>query len=80
MDISMPIMDGYEATEKIRELENSLDLPSKNRSFIVGLTAHSTETYINKCFNSGMSQCLIKPVDHEKLHKLLVNLSLAPNN
>lgn len=43
----MPIMDGYEASNKIRELETQLNIPTMNRAFIVGLTAHSTETYLN---------------------------------
>lgn len=41
MDIAMPIMDGYECTQKIRELE--VETQASEHSFILGLTAHSTE-------------------------------------
>ena len=47
MDISMPVIDGYEATEQIRLLEKTI---GKQPSYIVGLTAHSTDTYKKKCF------------------------------
>ena len=43
MDISMPIMNGYESSLKIRELEKKYGLDKDNaRSYIVGLSAHST--------------------------------------
>jgi CheY-like chemotaxis protein len=45
MDVSMPVMDGYEATSEIRKFEYSLNLAIDNQAFILGLTAHQTETY-----------------------------------
>lgn len=42
MDISMPIMNGYEASLKIRNLE---EYNQTNKSIIVGLTGHSTDNY-----------------------------------
>ncbi len=45
MDISMPIMDGYAASEKIRILERQLLKKNEKLSFVVGLTAHNTEYY-----------------------------------
>jgi CheY-like chemotaxis protein len=53
MDISMPVMDGYEAIKKIRELEKT---NSKDATYIVGLTAHATDTYKQECFESGMNE------------------------
>ena len=41
----MPIMDGYEATMKIRELERRVLSNDEPTAYIVGLTAHATETH-----------------------------------
>ncbi|CDW89193.1 multi-sensor hybrid histidine kinase [Stylonychia lemnae] len=76
MDISMPIMDGYEASDKIRQLEKEINISTKSRAYIVGLTAHSTETYQNQCYKSGMSQFMVKPVENELMDKLLQQLGL----
>ena len=56
MDISMPVMDGYESTQKIRELERRFLPSDKDKAFIVGLTAHSTDSFKQKCFDSGMNE------------------------
>ena len=49
MDISMPVLDGYEATVKIREIEAV-------RSYIVGLTAQNTQSQKDKGMESGMNE------------------------
>lgn len=52
----MPIMDGYQAAKKIRDLEkNQLNLNDR-LAYIIGLTAHSTESYKIHCFESGMNE------------------------
>lgn len=50
----MPIMDGYEATKQLRKLEDSFEIPPNSRSYVIGLTAHSTDVYKVKCFDFGM--------------------------
>lgn len=63
MDIEMPIMDGLEATPKIRELPNGHSVP------IIALTAHSIPEKINQFAQAGMNDHIIKPIN---LHKVQV--------
>ena len=51
----MPIMDGYEATLAIREYERLYLSEDEATGHIVGLTAHATNAYREKCFESGMN-------------------------
>lgn len=57
MDIQMPVMDGIEATQKIREMPDRKDLP------ILALTANIFEEYRHRCTQAGMSDFIAKPVD-----------------
>ena len=52
----MPVMDGYESTQKIRELERRLLPPDADKAYIIGLTAHTTDSFKQKCFESGMNE------------------------
>jgi len=65
MDINMPVMDGYRATELIRN-DNRFDNVA-----IVALTALVSEHEIVKMFDSGMNGYLPKPVRIEKLYSAL---------
>ncbi|MDD3394339.1 MAG: response regulator [Anaerotignum sp.] len=59
MDIQMPVMDGLEATRRIRE-ENE-DIP------IIAMTARSMQEEKEKCFKAGMNDHISKPVDPDAL-------------
>ncbi|MBU1719903.1 MAG: response regulator [Bacteroidetes bacterium] len=60
MDIKMPIMDGLEATTKIRE--------SKKDLLIVALSAHVMDEAKITALNAGCNDYISKPVDREKLY------------
>ena len=68
MDCQMPFMDGYEATNKIREF---IDLQGVNQPIISAVTGHTEQAYIKRAMNAGMNQVMSKPVDVEVLKVLL---------
>ena len=71
MDIRMPVMNGLEATEKIRKLEAK---SSQQPIPIVALTAQATTDFEEKCRNAGMNDYLTKPVPFEKLVSIIKDL------
>lgn len=60
MDLRMPVMDGFEATEQIRK---KLD----KKVMIVAVTAHTVSETIDKCMDAGMNGFIPKAGDIEKL-------------
>lgn len=58
MDVSMPVMDGFEATRQIREIEGAEGWP---RTPIIGVTAHAMETDRERCLTAGMDDYASKP-------------------
>ena len=65
MDCLMPEMDGFEATKRIRELENSDH--SKVRVPIIALTAKAMKGDREQCLNAGMDDYLAKPITSDDL-------------
>jgi len=59
MDLFMPRMSGFEATQKIRELE---DTKGYTRTKIIGCTSQNDEKTIERCYGLGMDQMICKPV------------------
>jgi PAS domain S-box-containing protein len=72
MDCEMPIMDGIEATRRIRKIEAAADTgagrqTARARIPIIALTAHALSDVRDKCFDAGMDGFLIKPFDDRQL-------------
>ena len=69
MDIQMPEMDGYEATKRIRNLDDArADIP------IVAMTANAFEEDRQKALESGMNAHVSKPVDMNMLFKVMAQI------
>ncbi|MCQ2488842.1 MAG: response regulator [Clostridia bacterium] len=70
MDVQMPNMDGYEATRVIR----SMDRRTISRTPIIAMTANAFDEDRQKSRDAGMNAHITKPVDVEKLLKVLDKL------
>ena len=67
MDCKMPVLDGYEATKRIRELEKE----TGKKTPIIACTAHVGEENIEKCITAGMDDFMSKPLGFEIFHEVL---------
>jgi two-component system sensor histidine kinase/response regulator len=67
MDMQMPVMDGLEATRRIRELETA----GSKRTPIVALTANAMMGTLERCLEAGMDDYLTKPLDISRLQDVL---------
>ena len=63
MDVSMPVMNGYDATKLIRVI----DAESGRHTPIIGITAHALKGDMEKCLDAGMDDYLSKPISPERL-------------
>ena len=61
MDLSLPTMDGWTATTKIKEIEEVKDIP------IIALSAHAMPEHRDRALKAGCSDYDTKPVDIKRL-------------
>ena len=76
MDLQMPIMDGYEATQKIRAWE-----AGKSHVPIIALSAMILDNETQLCLETGMDGCIVKPFNTEQLFHVIdlnVRKSIPP--
>lgn len=66
MDVMLPEMSGYEATERILAMKGGEETPP-----IIGVTAKAFRDDLEKCFEVGMSEVVHKPIDFDKLDVIL---------
>jgi signal transduction histidine kinase/CheY-like chemotaxis protein len=72
MDIQMPIMDGYTATNEIRKFNNELPIIALTASII-------TPDIQGKAFGAGMNGCITKPFNPNDLYSVIAEKSLKRN-
>jgi CheY-like chemotaxis protein len=70
MDCNMPVMDGFQATQEIR---NEFD---SSQIFITALTAYASESFEKRCYKAGMDSFLTKPVSDDKILPILESLNI----
>lgn len=74
MDVQMPIMDGLEATRRIRQYEEEQQLKSAH---IIGITAHGTMSYEDQCYGAGMDLMLSKPVKINQIRNAITSILIS---
>lgn len=67
MDVQMPEMDGFEATQNIRKIEKE----SGKHIPIVAMTAHAMKGYKETCLENGMDDYLTKPIKPQLLKDMI---------
>ena len=73
MDMSLPVMDGWEATRRVRSDDRTARIP------IIGLTAHAMAGDRERCLEAGCSEYDTKPIEFARLI-LKIEAVLAASN
>ena len=68
MDASMPVLNGYQATDAIREFMRNNNLLQPR---VVGCTGHTEEEYIQKAWKHQFDEIVPKPVNAELIKTIL---------
>src|SRR5260370_13870254 len=76
MDCEMPVMDGFDATKRIRDIERAMSGlrgggDSRSHTPIVALTAHALAEVRERCLKAEMDDFLVKPYDEAQIADML---------
>jgi CheY-like chemotaxis protein len=81
LDLEMPVMDGYEAAARLRELEQGLDGIGRKRCKIVAISSNDDRPTMARALAAGCDDYLVKPARREALWRILAGVpvrELAP--
>lgn len=73
LDVMMPVLDGYQVLQAIRDIEEGRGIAKENRVKIIMTTALNSEQNVKKAFELGCEAYSGKPIDVEKFEDVLKN-------
>lgn len=76
LDIMMPVLDGYQALQQIREVEKENNISEENKAKIIMTTALNEGRNVIKAFELGCVAYAGKPIDQVKFQNVLRKLKL----
>lgn len=74
MDLQMPVLDGFGAARKIRQLEQSSNVATSSRIPILAVSASLLESQAQVAINAGIDGWILKPVNFQRLKQLFAGL------
>lgn len=75
MDMNMPVLDGWQATRRLKSSLDAHHIP------VIALTAHAMSEERERCFAAGCDEYEVKPIEFNRLLakiRLLLNRSITP--
>ena len=72
MDLQMPVMDGFDATENILKMIKDNPEKTSHACNIVALTSYTDNKTIERCYSIGMKDVIHKPLDYNTLKRIVM--------
>lgn len=76
LDIMMPVMDGYQSLQGIRNLEKERNIPEDKAVKVIMTTALNDEVNVKMAFDLGCTVYSGKPIDQDKFEQALKKMNL----